>query len=428
MKILVTGAAGFIGYHTARALLNRGDEVVGLDNLNEYYDVTLKQARLKQLEGNPRFRFVKLDVADRTGMTALFEREKFPRVIHLAAQAGVRYSLTNPDAYIDSNVVGFMNVLEGCRHSGVEHLVYASTSSVYGANTKMPFSVHQNVDHPLSMYAATKKANELMAHTYSYLHGLPTTGLRFFTVYGPFGRPDMALFLFTRNILAGKPIDVFNYGNHRRDFTYVDDIVEGVIRASDRVAKANPTWNGDQPDPASSRAPYRIYNIGNNQPTELMRYIEVIEAELGRKAIKNMLPMQPGDVPDTFADVEDLVRDVGLQASDTGRGRSETVRRVVSRLTTGPSRDPDRPDGYPRSRAPAILSAGALARLSAMAVLRARIFLPGRRSTAPRPTRRPKGARHVRRRSTSFRQLSREASVCLLIFRASAYSRRPSRY
>jgi UDP-glucuronate 4-epimerase len=313
VKILVTGAAGFIGYHTARALLNRGDEVVGLDNLNEYYDVTLKQARLKQLEGNPRFRFVKLDVADRPGMTALFEREKFPRVIHLAAQAGVRYSLTNPDAYIDSNVVGFMNVLEGCRHSGVEHLVYASTSSVYGANTKMPFSVHQNVDHPLSMYAATKKANELMAHTYSYLHGLPTTGLRFFTVYGPFGRPDMALFLFTRNILAGKPIDVFNYGNHRRDFTYVDDIVEGVIRASDRVAKANPAWNGDQPDPASSRAPYKIYNIGNNRPTELMRYIEVIEAELGRKAIKNMLPMQPGDVPDTFADVEDLVRDVGYR-------------------------------------------------------------------------------------------------------------------
>ncbi len=313
MKILVTGAAGFIGYHTAAALLKRGDEVVGLDNLNEYYDVTLKQARLKQLEGNPRFRFVKLDVADRAGMTALFEREKFPRVIHLAAQAGVRYSLTNPHAYIDSNVVGFMNILEGCRQSGVEHLVYASTSSVYGANTKMPFSVHQNVDHPLSMYAATKKANELMAHTYSYLHGLPTTGLRFFTVYGPFGRPDMALFLFTRNILAGKPIDVFNYGNHRRDFTYVDDIVEGVIRASDRVAKVNPAWNGDAPDPATSRAPYRIYNIGNNRPTELMRYIEVIEAELGRKAVKNMLPMQPGDVPDTFADVEDLVRDVGYK-------------------------------------------------------------------------------------------------------------------
>ena len=313
MKILVTGAAGFIGYHTARALLARGDEVVGVDNLNEYYDVTLKHARLKQFDGNPRFRFIKLDVADRAGIQALFEREKFPRVIHLAAQAGVRYSLTNPNAYIDSNIVGFMNILEGCRYSGVEHLVYASTSSVYGANTKMPFSVHQNVDHPLSMYAATKKANELMAHTYSYLHGLPTTGLRFFTVYGPFGRPDMALFLFTRNILAGQPIDVFNYGNHRRDFTYIDDIVEGVIRASDRVASPNPTWDGDQPDPATSRAPYRIYNIGNNRPTELMRYIEVIEAELGRKATKNMLPMQAGDVPDTFADVDDLVRDVGYK-------------------------------------------------------------------------------------------------------------------
>ncbi len=313
MKILVTGAAGFIGYHTARALLARGDEVVGLDCLNEYYDVTLKHARLKQFEGNPRFRFVKLDLADRPGMTALFEREKFPRVIHLAAQAGVRYSLTHPHAYIDSNVVGFMNVLEGCRYTGVEHLVYASTSSVYGANTKMPFSVHQSANHPLSMYAATKKANELMAHTYSYLHGLPTTGLRFFTVYGPFGRPDMALFLFTRNILAGKPIDVFNYGHHRRDFTYVDDIVEGVIRACDRIAKPDPAWNGDEPDPATSRAPYRLYNIGNNRPTELMRYIEVIEQTLGRKAVKNLLPMQPGDVPETYADVEDLVRDVGYR-------------------------------------------------------------------------------------------------------------------
>ena len=313
MKILVTGAAGFIGYHTARALLARGDEVVGLDCLNEYYDVTLKHARLKQFEGNPRFRFVKLDLADRPGMTALFEREKFPRVIHLAAQAGVRYSLTHPHAYIDSNVVGFMNVLEGCRYTGVEHLVYASTSSVYGANTKMPFSVHQSANHPLSMYAATKKANELMAHTYSYLHGLPTTGLRFFTVYGPFGRPDMALFLFTRNILAGKPIDVFNYGHHRRDFTYVDDIVEGVIRACDRVAQPDPAWNGDDPDPATSRAPYRLYNIGNNRPTELMRYIEVIEETLGRKAVKNLLPMQPGDVPETYADVEDLVRDVGYR-------------------------------------------------------------------------------------------------------------------
>jgi len=313
MKLLVTGAAGFIGYHTARKVLERGDEVVGLDNLNDYYDVTLKHARLKELEKYPRFRFIKMDLADREGMAALFEREKFPRVIHLGAQAGVRYSLTNPLAYIDSNVVGFMNVLEGCRHSGVEHLVYASTSSVYGANTKMPFSVHQSVDHPLSMYAATKKANELMAHTYSYLHGLPTTGLRFFTVYGPFGRPDMALFLFTRNILAGKPIDVFNYGKHRRDFTYIDDIVEGVVRASDRVAQVNASWNGDVPDPATSKAPYRIYNIGNNRPTELMRYIEVIEQTLGRKATKNLLPMQPGDVPDTSADVEDLVRDVGYK-------------------------------------------------------------------------------------------------------------------
>ena len=313
MKILVTGAAGFIGYHTARALLARGDEVVGLDCLNEYYDVTLKHARLKQIEGNPRFRFVKLDLADRAGMTALFEREKFSRVIHLAAQAGVRYSLTHPHAYIDSNVVGFMNVLEGCRYSGVEHLVYASTSSVYGANTKMPFSVHQSANHPLSIYAATKKANELMAHTYSYLHGLPTTGLRFFTVYGPFGRPDMALFLFTRNILAGKPIDVFNYGHHRRDFTYVDDIVEGVIRTCDRIAKPDPAWDGNEPDPATSRAPYRLYNIGNNRPTELMRYIEVIEETLGRKAVKNLLPMQPGDVPETYADVEDLVRDVGYR-------------------------------------------------------------------------------------------------------------------
>jgi UDP-glucuronate 4-epimerase len=313
MKLLVTGAAGFIGYHTARKLLERGDEVVGLDNLNEYYDVTLKHARLKQLAKYPQFRFVKLDLAEREAMAKFFEREKFPRVIHLAAQAGVRYSLTHPNAYIDSNIVGFMNVLEGCRYSGVGHLVYASTSSVYGANTKMPFSVHQNVDHPLSMYAATKKANELMAHTYSYLHGLPTTGLRFFTVYGPFGRPDMALFLFTRNILAGKPIDVFNYGNHRRDFTYIDDIVEGVVRTADRVAQPDPAWNGDAPDPATSKAPYRIYNIGNNRPTELMRYIEVIEETLGRKATKNLLPMQLGDVPDTFADVEDLVRDVGYK-------------------------------------------------------------------------------------------------------------------
>jgi UDP-glucuronate 4-epimerase len=313
MKFLVTGAAGFIGFHTAQLLLERGDEVVGLDNLNDYYDVTLKQARLAQLQRRSNFRFVKLDLADRPGMKELFAQEKFTRAIHLAAQAGVRYSLENPLAYVDSNVVGFANVLEGCRHNGVEHLVYASTSSVYGANTKMPFSVHQNVDHPLSFYAATKKANELMAHTYAYLYQLPVTGLRFFTVYGPWGRPDMALFLFTKNILAGKPIDVFNYGNHRRDFTYVDDIAQGVVRAADRIATANPQWNGDDPDPGTSKAPYRLYNIGNNQPVELMRYIECIERALGRKAQKNLLPLQLGDVPDTFADIDDLVRDVGYR-------------------------------------------------------------------------------------------------------------------
>jgi UDP-glucuronate 4-epimerase len=313
MKLLVTGAAGFIGFHTALHLLERGDEVVGLDNLNDYYDVTLKQARLKMLEKHANFRFVKLELADRQAIPALFERERFARVIHLAAQAGVRYSIENPMAYIDSNVVGFANILEGCRHHGVEHLVYASTSSVYGANTKMPFSVHQNVDHPLSFYAATKKANELMAHTYAELYKLPTTGLRFFTVYGPWGRPDMALFLFTRNILAGRPIDVFNYGNHRRDFTYVADIVAGVVRACDRVATANAEWNSDAPDPATSRAPYRLYNIGNNQPVELARYIEVLEQCLGKKAEKNLLPLQAGDVPDTYADVEDLVRDVGYK-------------------------------------------------------------------------------------------------------------------
>jgi UDP-glucuronate 4-epimerase len=311
MKLLVTGAAGFIGFHTALALCERGDEVVGLDNLNEYYDVTLKQRRLAVLEKRPAFRFVKLDLADRGGMTELFARERFARVIHLGAQAGVRYSIENPLAYVDSNVVGMANVLEGCRHNGVEHLVYASTSSVYGANTRMPFSVHQNVDHPLSFYAATKKANELMAHTYAHLYGLPVTGLRFFTVYGPWGRPDMALFLFTRNILAGRPIDVFNYGHHRRDFTYVDDIVEGVIRACDRPAQPDPRWDGAAPDPGTSQAPYRLYNIGNNRPVELLRYIELLETYLGRKADKNLLPLQPGDVPDTWADIEDLTRDVG---------------------------------------------------------------------------------------------------------------------
>ncbi len=311
MKILVTGAAGFIGFHTAAKLLERGEEVVGLDNLNDYYDVRLKHGRLDLLRPSPGFRFVKLDLADRTGMAELFAREKFARVVHLAAQAGVRYSIQNPLAYVDSNVVGTANVLEGCRHHGVEHLVYASTSSVYGANTKMPFSVHQNVDHPLSFYAATKKANELMAHTYAHLYGLPVTGLRFFTVYGPWGRPDMALFLFTRNILAGKPIDVFNYGHHRRDFTYVGDIAEGVVRACDRIAQPNPQWNSDAPDPATSSAPYRLYNIGNHRPVELMRYIELIEECLGRKAEKNLLPLQVGDVPATWADIDDLARDVG---------------------------------------------------------------------------------------------------------------------
>lgn len=315
MKVLVTGAAGFIGFHTAKRLLERGDEVVGLDNMNEYYDVTLKQARLARLEPEPGFDFVKLDLADRDGVAKLFAEQRFDRVVHLAAQAGVRYSLENPFAYTDSNVTGTLSILEGCRHHGVEHLVFASTSSVYGANTKMPFSVHQNVDHPLSLYAATKKANELMAHTYASLYGVPCTGLRFFTVYGPFGRPDMALFLFTKSILAGEPIDVFNYGNHRRDFTYVDDIVGGVVAALDRTAEANPAWSGDSPDPATSAAPYRLYNIGNQQPVELMRYIEVLEECLGRKAEKNLLPMQLGDVPDTWADVEDLVEDVGYRPS-----------------------------------------------------------------------------------------------------------------
>lgn len=326
MKLLLTGAAGFIGFHTAQILLARGDEVVGLDNLNDYYDVTLKQARLAILQKSPNFRFVQLDVADRPNIATLFAQEKFQRVIHLAAQAGVRYSIQNPLAYIDSNVVGFANILEGCRHNSVEHLVYASTSSVYGANTNMPFSVHQNVDHPLSFYAATKKANELMAHTYAHLYQLPVTGLRFFTVYGPWGRPDMALFLFTKNILAGKPIDVFNYGNHRRDFTFVDDIAQGVVRTMDRVAQPNPDWSGDHPDPGTSNAPYRLYNIGNNAPVELMRYIECIETNLGKKAQKNLLPLQAGDVPDTYADVSDLVQDVGYKPATPVE---EGVRRFI---------------------------------------------------------------------------------------------------
>jgi len=326
MKVLVTGAAGFIGYYTAKYLLDRGDEVVGLDNLNDYYDVNLKLARLANLEGREGFRFVKMNLEDRPAMDKLFAEEGFDRVVHLAAQAGVRYSLENPHSYIESNIVGTLHVLEGCRHNGVENLVYASSSSVYGANTEMPFSIHHNVDHPLALYGATKKANELMAHTYSNLYDLPTTGLRFFTVYGPFGRPDMALFMFTKNILEGKPIDVFNYGNHRRDFTYVDDIVEGVVRTLDHVAEPNPKWDPADPDPGTSRAPYRIYNIGNSQPVELMRYIQVIEQCVGREAEKNLLPMQPGDVPDTWADVDDLVADVDYQPNTTVE---EGVRRFV---------------------------------------------------------------------------------------------------
>ncbi|HRD65676.1 MAG TPA: NAD-dependent epimerase [Candidatus Competibacter sp.] len=315
MKILVTGSAGFIGSALSLQLLERGDEVVGLDNLNDYYDVALKRARLARLQPYSGFTEVRASLEDRAVLMETFAKHRPQRVVNLAAQAGVRYSIQNPHAYVDSNLVGFVNVLEACRHHGVEHLVYASTSSVYGANTKMPFSVHDNVDHPVSLYAATKKANELMAHTYSHLYGLPTTGLRFFTVYGPWGRPDMALFLFTRNILAGEPIDVFNYGHHRRDFTYIDDIVEGVERVLDQVATPNSDWSGNTPDPATSRAPYRLYNIGSHQPIELMRYIEVLEECLGRKAVKNLLPMQPGDVPDTYADVDALVRDLGYQPS-----------------------------------------------------------------------------------------------------------------
>ncbi|GAB1344380.1 NAD-dependent epimerase [Gemmatimonas sp.] len=311
-KILVTGAAGFIGYHTSERLLARGDEVVGLDNVNDYYDPTLKEARLARLAGKPGFKFVRMDLGDRAGLEQLFATERFDKVINLAAQAGVRYSLTNPHTYIDSNLVGFLHILEGCRHHGVKHLTYASSSSVYGANTAMPFSVHQNVDHPLSLYAATKKANELMAHTYSHLYGLPTTGLRFFTVYGPWGRPDMALFLFTKAILEGRPIDVFNHGLMRRDFTYIDDIVEGVIRTSDHTAPPNAEWDSDCPDPATSKAPYRIYNIGNNNPVELMHLIGTLEQSLGRTAEKNMLPMQMGDVPATYADVDALEQDVGF--------------------------------------------------------------------------------------------------------------------
>lgn len=324
MSILVTGAAGFIGFHLTKRLLNEGAQVVGFDNLNDYYDVNLKYARLKQLEDDERFTFVKGDLADRQAIADLFATHQFDIVVNLAAQAGVRYSLQNPYVYIDSNISGFINILEGCRHNNVKHLVYASSSSVYGANTKMPFSVHHNVDHPVSLYAATKKANELMAHTYSHLYGLPTTGLRFFTVYGPWGRPDMALFLFTKAILEGKPIDVFNNGKMQRDFTYIDDIIEGVYRVMHKLPEPNLEWNGDTPDPGTSRAPYKIYNIGNNNPVELMHFIETIEKCLGKTAEKNFLPIQAGDVPATYADVDDLMRDVGFKPAtsvEEGIGR-----------------------------------------------------------------------------------------------------------
>jgi UDP-glucuronate 4-epimerase len=312
-KILVTGAAGFIGFHLAGRLLAAANEVVGLDNLNNYYDVRLKEARLARLMPLSNFRFLRMGLEERERLQRLFAEEKFDVVVNLAAQAGVRYSLTNPYAYIDSNIVGFINILEGCRHSGVKHLVFASSSSVYGANTKMPFSVHHNVDHPVSLYAATKKADELMAHSYAALYNIPCTGLRFFTVYGPWGRPDMAYFLFTKAIVEGRTIDIYNHGKMQRDFTFIDDIVEGMERVIDRIPLANPLWDGNNPDPGTSYAPYRIYNIGNNNPVELMHFIEVLEECLGKKAKKNLLPLQAGDVPATYADVDDLVRDVGFQ-------------------------------------------------------------------------------------------------------------------
>jgi len=314
MTVLVTGAAGFIGFHASLALLAAGETVVGVDSVNAYYDPSLKEARLKRLAEHGRFTFHRLDIADRDAVTAVIGRHPdITRVVHLAAQAGVRYSLVNPHAYTDSNVVGFLNVLEGCRHAQAEHLVYASTSSIYGGNTRLPFSVRDNVDHPLSLYAATKKANELMAHTYAHLYGLPCTGLRFFTVYGPWGRPDMALFLFTKAILAGKPINVFNHGRMKRDFTYIDDIVEGVVRTLDRPAQADPAWSGEAPDSATSSAPYRLYNIGNHQPVELLRMIDILEQALGKPAKKKFLPMQAGDVPATYADVQNLIEDVGFK-------------------------------------------------------------------------------------------------------------------
>ncbi len=313
MRILVTGAAGFIGFFTAKYLLERGDTVVGIDNFNTYYDVGLKEARASVLEGYGNFSMVRRDIADRAGMEQLFASERFDKVVHLGAQAGVRYSLENPHSYIDSNIVGTLHILEGCRHHDIEHLVFASSSSVYGANTTMPYSVHQNVDHPLALYGATKKSNELMAHTYANLYGLPVTGLRFFTVYGPYGRPDMSPIKFAKRIVERKPIDVYNYGDHKRDFTYIDDIVEGVVRTMDNTATPNETWDSAAPDPGTSRAPYRIYNIGNQNPVDLMRFIELIEENLGIEAEKNLLPMQPGDVKDTWADASDLVADVGYE-------------------------------------------------------------------------------------------------------------------
>jgi UDP-glucuronate 4-epimerase len=332
MKVLITGAAGFIGSALSLRLLERGDQVIGIDNLNDYYDVNLKKARLARTTSHKNYTDVRVNLEDRAAIAEVFAKHKPDRVVNLAAQAGVRYSLENPHSYVDTNLVGFVNILEGCRHNGVEHLVYASSSSVYGANTKMPFSVHHNVDHPVSLYAASKKANELMAHTYSHLFRLPTTGLRFFTVYGPWGRPDMALFMFTRNILAGKPIDVFNYGKHRRDFTYIDDIVEGVIRTLDRIPEPNPAWSSDAPDSATSNAPYKLYNIGNNQPVELMHYIKVLEDCLGKKAEMNLLPMQLGDVPGHLCRCRRPGEGCRLQAGDLGRGRYRAVRGMVSGL------------------------------------------------------------------------------------------------
>lgn len=326
MKVLVTGAAGFIGFHLSSRLLSQGHEVVGLDNLNDYYDVSLKQARLKQLEGHSNFRLVKADLGDRPKMEEVFRNDQYERVFHLAAQAGVRYSLTNPHVYIESNLVGFLHILEGCRHAQVPHLIYASSSSVYGANTQMPFSVHDRVDHPVSLYAATKKANELMAHTYSHLYRIPTTGLRFFTVYGPWGRPDMALFLFSKAILTGKPIELFNFGKMERDFTYIDDIIEGVVRVGEKIPAPDPNWSSRNPDPATSSAPYRIFNIGNNNPVALLKLLDTLEQCLGKKGERRLVPIQPGDVPATYADVDDLMKEVGFKPATP---IEEGVRRFV---------------------------------------------------------------------------------------------------